>query len=141
MLKKRSLFGIIGGAMSEHSDQENTSSRSSIKTFAEDRTHQDIQLLAFVLPHYEETVRDDIVQQQQSVLQIADQLDRALRDLINRCATATYAKSLAREIRQLRMRRLQFFGFLRTSRRLLRLASRRIAAQARIDGLDGSRAF
>lgn len=109
---------------------------SVIRKLAAESVAQSLSALAGVLPHYEATVEAVITKERESLLRIADDLDRRLKALIDRCATAKDSELLVEEMRLLRLHGLQFFRFLHLSRRLLRVASRRLVEQARLNGLN-----
>jgi hypothetical protein len=93
--------------------------------------------LAPLLPFYEPHIAEEIDRERDEVLRIADQLDQTLRSIINRCASANDPRTIVLEMRRLRVRGFRFSSFLFTSRRLLRVAHRRLKGQARIGGIAG----
>src|SRR5216684_684615 len=95
-----------------------------------------MQRLSTVLPHYDSSLRTAFSDERQFLIDRASRLDDVLEGLIKRCAEARVSKPLVIEMRKLRIRGLQFFLFLRASNRLLRTITRRLAAQARIEGYD-----
>jgi hypothetical protein len=94
------------------------------------------QYFDILLPLYEDSFREAVSLERDSLMDTAEELDRELGNLARRSRAAQTAKSLVPEMRQLRVRGLQVFLFLHTSRRLLNVVKHRLTAQARISGLD-----
>jgi hypothetical protein len=108
-----------------------------IRDFAQAHIDRAMQALNLVLPHYDQSIREKLSDEQRFLLGTAEELDDSLNKLVGRCAAAKTAKPLVTEMRNLRIRGLRFFRFLHTSRRLLKITGRRLDLRARIEGLDG----
>ncbi|HEV7673703.1 MAG TPA: hypothetical protein VGQ12_04150 [Candidatus Angelobacter sp.] len=107
-----------------------------LSEFADELIENAMQRLSIMLPHYDKSLLDGFSDERKSLIDRANQLDDALQSLIQRCAAARESEPLVIEMRKLRIRGLQFFLFLRASKRLLRTITRRLAANARISGYD-----
>jgi hypothetical protein len=93
--------------------------------------------MELILPYYDERVAKQVFIERDLLLQVVEGLDEDLSNLTTRCAQAKSSEPLVEEMRNLRVRGLRLFRFLYISRRLLRVAHRRLKTEARMDGLDG----
>ena len=97
-----------------------------------------MQAWDLILRHYDESIRTQLFEERQMVIDRADQLDQALESLIKRSNAATTSQALVVEMRRLRIRGLMFSSWLHASRRLLKVNTRRLASKAKIAGYEGS---
>jgi hypothetical protein len=99
--------------------------------FADECFERRLSSLTPLLPFFDNTLAEQITSEHSSRVRKGKQLDGMLGERIDRCAQAKQSDILAVE-----MRRLRILHFLHTSRGLLRLASRRLDTQARMDGIN-----
>jgi hypothetical protein len=107
-----------------------------LSEYADALIEKAMQRLSTVLQHYDNSLRTGFSDERQSLMDRADRLDDVLEGLIKRCVEARELEPLVIEMRKLRIRGLQFFLFLRASNGLLRAITRRLTAQARIEGYN-----